>query len=61
VIDILVNRLIVVECKAVTEYNPIFDIQTLTYLRLTHLKLGLVINFGAKTVKDGIKRIVSNL
>jgi GxxExxY protein len=60
-LDMLVNNRIIVECKAVSEYNTIFEVQTLTYLRLTHLKLGLVINFGARTVKEGIRRVVNNL
>ena len=51
-IDLLVNDLVIVECKAVTQYNKIFETQTLTYLRLRNLKLGLVINFGEQVVKD---------
>jgi GxxExxY protein len=42
-------------------YNPIFEAQTLTYLRLTNLKLGLVINFGDQYVKNGVHRVVNNL
>ena len=49
------------ECKATTDYNPIFQVQTLTYLRLTGLKLGLVINFGERLVKDGFHRVDQNL
>ncbi len=60
-IDVLVNNLVIVECKAVTEYNPIFEAQALTYLRLTGLRLALVINFGAKYVRQGIKRVVNGL
>jgi GxxExxY protein len=60
-IDVLVNHLVIVECKAIIEYNPIFEAQALTYLRLTGLKLALVINFGAKYVKTGIKRVVNGL
>lgn len=60
-IDLLVENLVIVENKAVVEYNPIFETQTLTYLRLMNLKLGLVINFGEKFVKDGIHRVVNNL
>ena len=60
-IDLLVNQLVIVECKAVAQYNPIFATQTLTYLRLKNLKLGLVINFGEKLVKDGIHRVVNGL
>ncbi len=60
-LDLLVGRLVIVECKAVITYNPIFEAQTLTYLRLTGLKLGLVINFGQKLVKHGIHRVVNGL
>jgi GxxExxY protein len=60
-LDLLLNDLVIVECKATTQYNPIFEAQLLTYLRLTELKLGLVINFGERLVKDGIHRVVNNL
>jgi len=60
-LDLLVGGKVIVECKATTEYNPIFEVQTLTYLRLTGLKLGLVINFGERLVKNGFHRVVNNL
>ncbi len=60
-LDLLVADKVIVECKATTDYHPIFEIQTLTYLRLTGLKLGLVINFGEQLVKNGFRRVVSNL
>lgn len=60
-IDLIVNDKVIVECKATTKYNDIFEAQILTYLRLTGLKLGLVINFGEKLVKDGIHRVVNKL
>ena len=60
-IDLMVNGKVIVECKATAKYNDIFEAQTLTYLRLTGLKLGLVVNFGEKRVKDGIHRIVNGL
>ncbi len=60
-LDLLVGQLVIVECKAVTDYNPIFESQILTYLRLTGLKLGLVINFGQRLVKHGIHRVVNGL
>ena len=59
--DLLVNEKVIVECKATTKYNEIFEAQSLTYLRLTGLKLGLVINFGEKLVKRGIHRVVNGL
>ena len=60
-LDLKVNGLVLVEAKAVVEWNPIFEAQMLTYLRLTGLKLGLVINFGGRYVKDGIHRVVNRL
>ena len=60
-LDMLVNEKVVVECKATTDYNPIFEVQTLTYLRLMGLKLGLVINFGERLVKNGVHRVVNGL
>jgi len=60
-IDLLVNSLVIVECKAVSIYLELFEIQTLTYLRLRNLRLGLVINFGDRLVKDGIHRVVNGL
>ncbi len=60
-IDLMVERLVIIECKAVSQYNPVFEAQTLTYLRLTKLKLGLVVNFGERMVKDGIHRVVNGL
>lgn len=60
-LDLLVEGKVIVECKATTDYNPIFEVQTLTYLRLIGCKLGLVINFGAKRVVDGYHRVVNRL
>jgi len=60
-LDLLVAGRVVVECKATTAYNPIFEAQALTYLRLLDLKVALVINFGERLVKDGIHRVVNDL
>jgi GxxExxY protein len=60
-LDLLVEGMVVVECKATAEYNAIFESQVLTYLRMTGLKLGMVINFGEKFVRDGIHRVVNGL
>jgi GxxExxY protein len=60
-IDLLVEEIVIIECKATSQYNSIFEAQTLTYLRLTGLKLGLVINFGERLVKNGIHRVVNGL
>ncbi|RLT41732.1 MAG: GxxExxY protein [Chloroflexi bacterium] len=60
-LDLLVEEKVIVECKALAQYNSIFEAQLLTYLRLTNLKLGLVINFGARRVVDGVHRVVNGL
>ena len=60
-LDLLVEDLVVVECKSVAEYNPVFDAQALTYLRLLDLRLALVINFGARRVIKGLHRVVNDL
>ena len=60
-LDLRVNGIVLVENKAVVDWNPIFEAQMLTYLRLTKLKLGLVINFGERYVKNGIHRVVNGL
>jgi GxxExxY protein len=60
-LDMKVNSLVLVDNKAVSEWHPVFEAQMLTYLRLTGLKLGLVINFGERFVKNGIYRVVNGL
>jgi GxxExxY protein len=60
-LDLKVNKLVLVDNKAVNQWNPVFEAQLLTYLRLTGLKLGLVINFGERFVKNGIHRVVNGL
>lgn len=60
-LDLLADGKVVVECKAVELYNTIFNVQVLTYLRLKQLKLGVVINFGAATIKEGFHRVVNGL
>jgi GxxExxY protein len=60
-VDLLVEKQVILENKSVLIYNPIFESQILTYLRLTNLKLGLVINFGEQYVKNGVHRVANNL
>lgn len=60
-LDLLVVDRIIVEVKATKDYNPIFEAQVLTYLRLSDRRLGLVINFGERRVADGIHRVVNQL
>lgn len=61
VLDLLVNETVIVEVKAVDQFNEIYKAQLLTYLRLTNKRLGLVINFGERYVKDGVHRVANNL
>jgi GxxExxY protein len=60
-LDLLVEQKVIIEIKSVTNYNPIFESQLLTYLRMLNHKLGSVINFGDKRVTNGIHRVVNNL
>lgn len=57
--DLLVEGLVVVECKATEKDNPIYSAQLLTYLRLQNRHLGLLINFGKEKVANGFKRVVN--
>lgn len=60
-LDLRINGIVLIECKATTEYHNIFEVQLLTYLRLLNLRLGMVVNFGERLVKDGIHRVVNGL
>ena len=57
-IDMVVNKQVLVEVKAVEQMNRVFKAQILTYLKLTGLRLGLLINFNVPLVKNGIERII---
>jgi GxxExxY protein len=59
-VDLLVEKVVVVELKSVEKTAPVHAKQVLTYLRLLHLPVGLLINFGAPTMRDGLDRIVNN-
>jgi GxxExxY protein len=59
--DLMVSDMIIVELKSVEEIAPVHKKQLLTYLRLTDKRLGLLINFGAARIKDGITRIANKL
>lgn len=60
-IDLLVEDKVIIELKSVEELHPVHYAQTLTYLKLSNLKLALLINFNEKLIKNGIHRIVNNL
>jgi len=57
--DLLVEGMLLIELKSVEYFSPVHAKQVLTYLRLLDLPLGLLINFGAPTFKEGCKRIVN--
>jgi GxxExxY protein len=59
--DVVVNELVILELKSVEKLEPVHFKQLLTYLRLTGLHLGLLINFGESILKNGIHRVVNNL
>lgn len=60
-LDLLVENKIIIEVKSVEILAPVHYTQLLTYLKLSDLKLGLLINFNSNLLKDGIHRIVNNL
>jgi len=60
-VDLLVENLVVVELKSVETLAPVHHKQVLTYLRLLNLQVGLLINFGCPTLKEGLHRIVNHL
>ncbi|WP_414662717.1 GxxExxY protein [Horticoccus sp. 23ND18S-11] len=60
-VDLLVEKRVVVELKSVEKLAPVHPKQVLTYLRLLNLRVGLLINFGAPTLREGLQRIVHDL
>ena len=60
-IDLLVERKLVIEIKSVESLNDLHLAQTLTYLKLGHFKLGLLINFNVVILKKGIKRVINGI
>ena len=57
-IDLLVEQKVIVEIKAVDQITPVHKAQVLSYLRLSGCKVGLVLNFNVKLLKDGIRRFI---
>ena len=57
-VDLIVAERVVVEVKSVTKHDPVFEAQLLSYLKLTGLTKGVLLNFNRPTLKDGIKRMV---
>ena len=60
VVDLLVEHAVVLELKSMEALAPVHWKQVLTYLRLLDLQVGLLINFGAPTLKEGLHRVVNN-
>ena len=59
--DILIENKLIIEAKTVEAFNDVHLAQTLTHLKLSNIKLGLLMNFNVIRLKDGIKRVVNNL
>ena len=57
-LDMLVEKCVIVELKSVERMNLLYEKQVLTYLRLSRMRLGFLINFNVPYLKDGIRRIV---
>ncbi|MBX3060449.1 MAG: GxxExxY protein [Anaerolineae bacterium] len=60
-LDFLVGELVIVELKSVAGFNPVHEAQVITYLKLSQLKLALLLNFNVRLMKEGIKRVVLDL
>jgi GxxExxY protein len=59
-VDLIGESQVVVEIKSVARYDPVFAAQVLTYLKITGLHVGLLLNFNRPLLSDGIKRFVMN-
>nr|WP_231729747.1 GxxExxY protein [Pedobacter sp. Leaf176] len=57
--DLLVEQKVIVEIKSVNMFNDVHLAQTITYLKLSNCRLGLLINFNVAKIKDGIKRVIN--
>jgi GxxExxY protein len=58
--DLFVEERVIVEVKSLERMAPVHTKQVLTYLRLTNLRVGLLFNFGAETMREGVNRVVNN-
>jgi len=56
--DLIVENALLLELKSVDRHEPLFEAQVLTYLKLSGLQLGLLLNFNTRLLKDGIKRLI---
>ena len=60
-LDVVVDNLVVIEIKSVSKLEPVHVAQLLTYLKLSGMKLGFLLNFNSSLMKNGIRRVVNNL
>ena len=60
-LDFVVGNLVIVELKSVSMFNPVHEAQVITYLKLSKLKLGMLLNFNVRLMKEGIKRVALDL
>src|SRR5882724_3571378 len=60
-VDLLIDERVIVELKSVEQLAPVHFKQVLSYIRLMNLQVGLLINFGGATLKEGLHRVVNNL
>jgi GxxExxY protein len=60
-VDLVLEDKVIIELKSVENILPVHKKQLLTYLKLTNIKLGLLVNFNVELIKDGIIRVVNNL
>ena len=59
--DFIIDNKVIIELKSIEALAPVYYKQLLTYLKLTNIKLGLLINFNVDLIKDGMHRVVNNL
>jgi GxxExxY protein len=57
-LDLLVEDAVIVEIKSVERFNPVFEAQVLTYPKATDKKIGLLLNFNSRLLRDGVKRFI---
>jgi GxxExxY protein len=57
-LNLLVENAVIVEIKSVERFDPVFEAQVLTYLRVTGKRVGLLVNFNSRLLRDGIKRFI---
>jgi GxxExxY protein len=56
--DLIVEDLVIVEIKSVERFDPVFQAQLVTYLRITGKRIGLLVNFNSRLLKDGVRRFI---